>query len=44
MRILPPYDKKRIAIDVDDQNFVGSLVSKAESYQSGKSPDELVAG
>jgi hypothetical protein len=27
MRMQLPYDKKRIAVDIDDQNFVGSLVS-----------------
>jgi lactate racemase len=42
MRILLPYDKKRIPVDIDDHNFVGSLVSKVESYQPGKSPEELV--
>jgi hypothetical protein len=33
MRILLPYDKKRISVGIDDHNFVGSLVSKVESYQ-----------
>jgi len=42
MRILLPYDKKRISVEIDDQNFVGSLVSRVESYQPGKSPEELV--
>jgi nickel-dependent lactate racemase len=42
MRILLPYDKKRIPVEIDDQNFVGSLVSRVESYQPGKSPQELV--
>ena len=42
MRILLPYDKKRISVDIDDQNFVGSLVSRVDSYQPGKSPQELV--
>jgi hypothetical protein len=42
MRILLPYDKKRIPVDIDDQNFVGSLVSRVDSYQPGKSPQELV--
>jgi nickel-dependent lactate racemase len=42
MRILLPYDKKRISVGIDDHNFVGSLVSKVESYQPGKSPEELV--
>jgi nickel-dependent lactate racemase len=42
MRIPLPYDKKRIPVDIDDQNFVGSLVSKVESYGPDKSPAELV--
>jgi len=42
MRILLAYDKKRIPVDIDDQNFVGSLVSRVDSYQPGKSPQELV--
>jgi lactate racemase len=44
MQTVVPYDKKQIAIDIDDQNFVGSLVSQVESYQPGKSPEELVEG
>jgi nickel-dependent lactate racemase len=42
MRILLPYDKKRITADIDDQNFVGSLASKVESYRPGKSQQQLV--
>jgi len=42
MRMLVPYDKKTVPIEIDDQNFVGSLVSRVESYQPGKSPEELV--
>lgn len=42
MKMQLPYDKKRISVDIDDRNFVGSLVSKAESYRPGKSPEELV--
>jgi len=42
MRILLPYDKKQIPADINDQNFVGSLVSKVESYRPGMSPPELV--
>jgi len=42
MRILLPYDKKKIPVEIDDRNFVGSLVSRVESYQPGKSPEELV--
>jgi len=42
MKTLLPYDKKKIAVEIDDANFVGSLVSRVESYQPGKSPEELV--
>ena len=42
MKTLLPYDKKKIPVEIDDQNFLGSLVSRVESYQPGKSPEELV--
>ena len=42
MRMLLPYDKKRLPVEIDDRNFVGSLVSKVESYHPGMSPPELV--
>ena len=42
MRILLPYDKKRIPVEINEHNFVGSLESKVESYRPGKSPEELV--
>jgi Lactate racemase N-terminal domain len=42
MRLFVPYDKKTIPIEIDDQNFVGSLVSRVESYQPGKTPEQLV--
>jgi nickel-dependent lactate racemase len=29
-------------VEIDDQNFAGLLVSRVESYQPGKSPEELV--
>jgi hypothetical protein len=28
-----PYDRKTVSVEIDDRNFVGSLVSKVESYQ-----------
>ena len=40
--MLVPYDKKKVPIEIDDQNFVGSLVSRVESYNPGKSPQDLV--
>lgn len=42
MRTLLPYDRKGILVEIDDRNFVGSLVSKVESYHPGMSPPELV--
>ena len=42
MRMLLPYDKKKISVEIDDQNFAGSLVSRVETYEPGKSPKELV--
>ncbi len=42
MRMLLPYDRKRIPVEIPDQNFVGSLVSRVESYEPGKSQQELV--
>ena len=42
MKMVLPYDKKRISVEIPDQNFVGSLVSRVESYEPGKSPRELV--
>ncbi len=42
MRILLPYDKRKIPIDIDDQNFAGSLISRVETYEPSKSPRELV--
>jgi lactate racemase len=42
LRTLLPYDKKRIPVEINDHNFVGTLVSKVESYRPDKSPEELV--
>jgi len=28
MKTLLPYDKKKIPVELDDQNFAGSLISK----------------
>jgi len=42
MRILLPYDKKTVPVEIPDQNFVGSLVSRVEEYKPGKSQEELV--
>ena len=42
MKMLVPYDKKTVSIEINDANFVGSLVSKVESYEPGESPEQLV--
>lgn len=42
MRILLPYDKKQLPIEIADENFAGSLVSRVESYEPHKSQQELV--
>lgn len=42
MKTLLPYDRKRIAVEIDDRNFAGMLVSKVESYEPGLSEHELV--
>jgi lactate racemase len=42
MRFDLPYDRKTVAVEIDDRNFAGSLVSKVESYRPDKSQQELV--
>ena len=42
MRFLLPYHKTKLPVEIDDNNFVGSLVSKVEDYRPGKTPQELV--
>jgi nickel-dependent lactate racemase len=42
MKLLLPYDRKRIPVEVDDRNFAGSLVSRVESYKPRSSQYELV--
>jgi len=42
VKIVLPYDKKKISIELDDKNFAGSLESKAETYRPSKSQEELV--
>src|SRR5215469_9620106 len=42
MRMLLPYDKKTVPVEIPDRNFVGSLVSRVEEYKPGKSQEELV--
>lgn len=42
MRFDLPYDRQTVAVEIDDRNFVGSLISKVESYRPDKSQQELV--
>jgi nickel-dependent lactate racemase len=42
MKCLLPFDKRKVPVEVADQNFVGSLVSRVESYQADISQEELV--
>ena len=42
MKVDLPYDKRRITVEIEDDNFVGSLVSRVESYRPAMSPHELV--
>ena len=42
MKFALPYDKKAITVEIEDRNFVGSLVSKVESYKPTLSQEELV--
>jgi hypothetical protein len=42
MRFLLPYHTTKLAVEIDDNNFVGSLGSKVEDYRPGKAPQELV--
>jgi hypothetical protein len=40
MKTFLPYDKNQVSVELDDQNFVGSLVSRVEFYHPGKAlPD-----
>ncbi len=42
MKFRLPYDKEQIPVEIAEQNFVGSLVSKVESYQPDLSQPDLV--
>jgi lactate racemase len=42
MKVLLPYDKKQIPVEIADQNFVSSLVSRVESYRPKLSQQALV--
>ena len=42
MKFLLPYDRKKVTVEIDDRNFVGSLESKVETYLPSKSQQELV--
>ncbi|MBV8590855.1 MAG: nickel-dependent lactate racemase, partial [Acetobacteraceae bacterium] len=42
MKLDLPYDKKHVSVEIDDRNYVGSLVSRVESYHPAMSPHELI--
>jgi nickel-dependent lactate racemase len=42
MKFLLPYDRTKVAAEINDQNLVGTLVSKVESYRPGMSQEQLV--
>jgi lactate racemase len=42
MKFALPYHKTRFPVEVSDKNFVGSLVSRVETYQPGKGQEDLV--
>jgi len=42
MKMLLPYDKERMSVEIADQNFAGALVSKVESYRPDRSQQDLV--
>ncbi|HUP07362.1 MAG TPA: nickel-dependent lactate racemase [Caldimonas sp.] len=42
MKFTLPYHKTRLSVDVDDRNFVGSLVSRVETYEPGKGQEDLI--
>lgn len=42
MRFLLPYNTTKVPVEINDQNFVGTLVSKVESYRPDISQQDLV--
>jgi lactate racemase len=42
MKVLLPYDKKQIPVEIAEQNFVGSLASRVESCRPKLSQQDLV--
>jgi nickel-dependent lactate racemase len=42
MKFLLPYDKKRVPVEIDDHNLVGTLVSRVETYRPDASQQDLV--
>jgi len=42
MRFLLPYNTTKIAVEIEDQNLVGTLVSKVESFRPDISQQDLV--
>ena len=42
MKVSLPFNDKRIAVEIDDRNFAGTLVSKVEEYRPAHTEQELV--
>jgi len=42
MKFLLPYDKKKVPVEIDDNNLVATLTSRVETYRPGKSQEQLV--
>ena len=42
MKLLLPYNTGKLPVEIDDRNFVGTLVSKVESYRPEMSQEDLV--
>ena len=42
MKFNLPYDRSHLAVEIDDRNLAGVLVSKVESYHPSRPPNELV--
>ncbi|HZU25567.1 MAG TPA: nickel-dependent lactate racemase [Bryobacteraceae bacterium] len=42
MKVLLPYNRTHLTVDIADRNLAGSLVSRVESWQPDRSQEELV--
>jgi lactate racemase len=42
MKLLLPYDRTKLPVEIDDKNVAGTLVSKVESFRPDRSQEELI--